>query len=161
MLNSWCIFVLKFNKILSFILGFFDGCSLIPVFLIREMCMVCIMGEPGECRIRGCVYQLVCKSCRRKYRGQTGRSVHERFGEEVKDWLDEDDGSPLWQHCEQYHEGQFMNMDVEIKVIKHCFGKPSRRMISEAVMIEQLKDNETMNNKREWTYTRLNKVNVA
>ena len=48
-----------------------------------------------------------------------------------------------------------MNMDVEIKVIKHCFGKPSRRMISEAVLFEQLKDDENMNNKREWTYTRL------
>ena len=76
----------------------------------------------------------------------------------MKDWLDEDDGSPLWQHCDQYHRGQFVNMDVEIKVMKHCFDKPSRRMISD---IEQLKDDETMNNKREWTYTRLNKVNVA
>ena len=39
-----------------------------------------------------------------------------------------------------------------------CFGKPSRRLISEAVLIEELASDETMNSKLEWSYAKLNKV---
>ena len=44
--------------------------------------------------------------------------------------------------------------------MSQSFGKPSRRMISEAVYIDELKDEETMNSRREWSYTKLNKVVV-
>ena len=44
---------------------------------------VCEMGRPGECRTRGCGYQLTCKEDGRKYRGQTGRSMYERVKEEI------------------------------------------------------------------------------
>ena len=39
-----------------------------------------------------------------------------------------------------------------------CFGKPSRRLITEAVMIEELGENETMNSKSEWGYVNLRKI---
>ena len=52
----------------------------------REDCLVCQLGKPGDCRKRGCVYQLKCKEDWRKYRGQTGRSTYERLKEEMKDW---------------------------------------------------------------------------
>ena len=125
----------------------------------RETCVVCELGKPGECRNRGCVYQLKCKEDERKYRGQTSRSVNERFTEEMREWRDMKSESPLWRHSELYHGGG--DFEVEVEVLKSCFGKPSRRMITEAVMIEQLGDRETMNSKREWTYTKLNKVRVA
>ena len=125
----------------------------------REDCFVCKVGKPGDCRKRGCVYQLKCSEDSRKYRGQTGRSTYERFNEEIRDWVNRDEGSPLWRHAELYHNGQ--DFEVEFEVIDDCFGKPSRRMITEAVKIEQLGSNETMNSKREWTYTKLNKVQVT
>ena len=125
----------------------------------KDECMVCQVGKPGECQMRGCVYQLTCKTDQRKYRGQTGRSMRERFKEEVRDWWNREDSSPLWRHSELYHGGG--DFEVEVEVISDCFGKPSRRMITEFVMIEQLKENETMNSKREWTYTKLNKVRVS
>ena len=125
----------------------------------RDTCMVCRHGKPGECRERGCVYELICREDERKYRGQTSRSVGARFVEEMRDWENQESHSPLWRHSELYHGGQ--EFEVGVKVIKNCFGKPSRRMISEAVMIEQLRNNETMNSKREWTFTKLNKVFVA
>ena len=53
------------------------------------------------------------------------------------------------------------NFDLEVKVTDKCFGKPSKRMISESVMIEQLTEDETMNGKQEWTYVKLNKVQVG
>ena len=49
---------------------------------------------------------------------------------------------------------------MEVKITDKSFGKPSRRMITEAVMIEGLRDEETMNSKQEWTYVKLNKVHV-
>ena len=55
-----------------------------------------------------------------------------------------------------YHGGREFVVDFE--VISECFGKPSKRMITEAVMIEQLDDSETMNSKREWTFTKLDKI---
>ena len=80
-----------------------------------------------------------------KYRGQTSRSVGARFVEveEMRDWENQESHSPLWRQSELYHGGQ--EFEVGVKVIKNCFGKLSRRMISEAVMIEQLRNNETMN----------------
>ena len=125
----------------------------------RDDCGVCEWGKPGECKTRGCVYQLRCKQDGRKYRGQTGRSVYERVKEEVRDWRGRSEKSPLWRHSEIYHNGE--NFDLEVKVTDKCFGKPSKRMISESVMIEQLRDDETMNGKQEWTYVKLNKVQVG
>ena len=125
----------------------------------REDCLVCKVGKPGDCRKRGCVDQLKCKADKRKYRGQTGRSTNERFKEEMKDWWNREEWSPLWRHSELYHEGG--DFEVEFEVIGDSFGKPSRRMITEAVLIEQLKENETMNSKQEWTYTKLNKIHTS
>lgn len=128
-------------------------------FCSRTDCLVCKVGKPGDCRTRGCVYQLMCKEDNRVYRGQTGRSLYERFKEEVRDWWNQEESSPLWRHSELFHDGE--EFDVGVEVLSECFGKPSRRMITEAVAIEELKDDETMNNKREWTYTKLNKVHVS
>ena len=53
----------------------------------RDTCIICKNDLGVNCRTRGCVYQLVCKDCnkqsnkKKKYRGQTGRSMHERTNE--------------------------------------------------------------------------------
>ena len=125
----------------------------------RDDCIVCESGKPGECRNRGCGYQLMCKEDRKKYIGQTGRSVYERVREEVQDWRDKSEKSPLWRHSELHHGGG--EFEMEVKVMDKNFGRPSRRMIAESVMIEQLKDSEAMNGKQEWTYVKLNKVRVG
>ena len=95
-----------------------------------------------------------CTVCqRRKYRGQTGRSEFERVEEHFKGLEDEDPSTPLFRHKELYHPNE--DFSVEVKVLAKCFGKPSRRMITEAVLIDELGADETMNNKMEWTYTKL------
>ena len=53
----------------------------------RGDCEICEFGmdgdaPPGECKTRGCVYQLTCREDGMIYRGQTGRSVYERVKEE-------------------------------------------------------------------------------
>ena len=125
----------------------------------RADCVVCKYGRPGQCRSRGCGYQLMCKEDQKKYKGQTGRSIYERVGEEIRDWGNRDEKSPLWRHSQLFHQGR--DFDVEVKLTDKSFGMPSRRMITESVMIEQLDENETMNSKLEWTYVKLNKVRVG
>ena len=128
----------------------------------REDCEVCKFGKPGDCRTRGCGYQLMCKTDRRKYRGQTGRSVYERVKEEVQGWRSHSENNPLWRHSELFHGGE--DFDLEVKITDKSFGKPSRRMITESVLIEQLSGQETMNSKKDvkmWSYVKLNKINVG
>ena len=124
----------------------------------RVGCPMCDCGRYGECWSRGCVYQWMCKDDERKYRGQTGRSVFERTKEEIRDWRNQKDFSPLWKHSLLYHNGE--DFEVDIRVKSKDFGKPSRRLITEAVLIENLVDEQTMNSRREWTYTNLNKIRV-
>ena len=85
--------------------------------------------------------------------------MYERVNEEVRDWQKKDEKSPLWRHSELYHQGQ--EFDMVVDVTDRSFGKLSKRMITEAVLIDQLKEEETMNSKQEWTYIKLNKVQVG
>ena len=62
----------------------------------------------------------------RKYRGQTGRSTHERTKEQVSSAGSDD--KPSKRHRELHHGGD--DVEVGCKILARCFGKPSRRMIS-------------------------------
>ena len=127
----------------------------------RGDCEVCPRkSNPNtDCRTTGCVYELTCKECDRRYRGTTSRSVYHRTKTEVADWRKKVEDSPLWKHSQEHHNGN--EFDMEISVMKQCFGKPSRRRISEAVLINELPNEKTMNSKQEWSYIKLSKVGMA
>ena len=40
------------------------------------------------------------------------------------------------------------------------FGRPTRRMITEVVMIEEMDEAESLNNKKEYGYVKVPKINV-
>ena len=123
----------------------------------RNDCFVCQNDIPINCRERGFVYDIKCTLCEnRRYRGQTSRSAYERIGEHIDDWSKGLDGSPLAKHQELFHPNE--TFGIEVKILSRCFGKPSRRMITESVLIDELSTHETMNSKQEWTYTKLNKI---
>ena len=73
-------------------------------------------------------------------------------------WERGEDECPLQRHSNLYHDGNRFTNDI--KVVTKCYGKPSKRMITEAVMIGEIPDNMTMNNRNEWTFTRLAKVQI-
>ena len=102
------------------------------------------------------MYQLKCVAHGRVYRGQTGRSAYERTGEHVCAWERGDEECPLMRHSELYHNGEMF--EIEITILSECFGKPTRRMITEAVMIDNVPEAKAMNSKSEWTYSSLTKV---
>jgi hypothetical protein len=124
----------------------------------RQKCCICSGDGNEDCRSRGCVYEFVCMECQRMYRGQTGRSIYERGKEQIESWENEDDECPLKRHSTLYHEGQ--RFQVKVRVLAQCYGKPSRRMITEAVMIGEVPDDMTMNGKNEWSFIKLAKVQV-
>ena len=44
---------------------------------------------------------------------------------------------------------------MEISIKAKCFCEPATRLITEAVLIDELTNFETMNNKSEWSYVKL------
>ena len=124
----------------------------------RDRCLLCCQGCGTNCRSRGCVYEYSCEECGRKYRGQTGRSIYERNKEHLEAWERREDDCPLQRHANLYHGGG--HFVAELKVLAKCYGKPSRRLITESVYIDELTDDMTMNGKGEWSYVKLAKVQV-
>ena len=117
----------------------------------RNYCIICNQELPLNCRERGCVYELTCLECVNKhYRGQTSRAVYDRTKEHIKDWNDKSENSPLHRHSEIYHNGE--KFEISIRLLAKCFGKASRRLIAESVYISELKEEETMNSRHEWSY---------
>ena len=49
---------------------------------------------------------------------------------------------------------------MKVKILKNCFGDPTTRRITEAVLIDELTSEDTMNAKNEWTYVKLNKLSI-
>ena len=129
----------------------------------RGDCYTCNHDIRINCRARGCVYQIECLECQlivtKQYRGQTGRSTYERISKEhIAKWEAKAEDSYLHKHAVQYHNGGTFNIDV--KILAQCYGKPTTRMITEAVMIEELPDDNSLNSKSEWTYVKLPRVAV-
>ena len=119
----------------------------------RKDCVVCDISDGVDCRTRGCVYEIRCNDCSRKYIGQTGRSLYERIKEHFSDYRQKKEKSVLFEHSEMYHDKQ--PFEIRVSILSRCFGEPTTRLISEAVKINELSDDATLNSRSEWTYVRL------
>ena len=124
----------------------------------RTDCIPCKTDSEIDCRTRGCAYSIVCEECERIYRGQTGRSIYERCKEHEDDYKNQMDKCPIWRHSILCHDKQ--RFSYKIRIEGKCFGKPSRRLITESVLIDELSAEQTMNSKKEWTYHKLQKVQI-
>ena len=132
----------------------------------RNGCSLCGRAIDVDCREAGVVYDIKCRACqtninvsKKEYRGQTGRIVGARIDKHVKDMEDKKIDTPLGKHSVEVHDGDNFELDVSIRA--KCFGKPSKRLITEAVMIEEMNEDVTMNSKSEWKYIDLRRVNVT
>ena len=70
----------------------------------RDDCEMCRLGCKDDCRTRGCVYEVKCKDCDRKYRGTTGRTAYHRTGQHIEDWAGRK-SCAMWEHSREYHNG--------------------------------------------------------
>ena len=82
----------------------------------------------------------------------------ERFERYMSTSLNGFDECPLQRHSNLFHNGE--RFDVEVKVVAKCYGRPTRRMVTEAVLIGEIPDDQTMNNRSEWNYANLTKMTV-
>ena len=129
----------------------------------RNDCITCNLDIQINCRTRGNVYEMECVQCRetvsKKYRGQSGRSIYEQMKEHILNWQQKDEESYLHKHSLDCDGGGIF--DIDVKLMAKCFGRPTERMITESVKIEELSDENTMNSKSEWTYVRLPRIVVS
>ena len=125
----------------------------------RLDCCICNQKLNVDCRTRGCVYEITCKDCLKVYIGQTGRSMYERMKEHLKAYEVRSDKSVLWEHSKKFHGNQEFEFDTKVK--SKCFGEPTTRLITEAVMIDKLNDAETLNSRNEWSYVRLPRASIT
>ena len=55
----------------------------------------------------------------------------------MKNWDKDLHFCPLKRHSDLFHGGNMFEFEIEI--LSRCYGKPSRRMITEAVLIEEFR----------------------
>ena len=108
-------------------------------------------------------HEIKCVDCttteKKMYRGQSGRSSYVQMKEHVKNWEEGTEDSCLHTPAEKFHHGGQFKIDV--RLLKECYAKPTSRMVSEAVLIQDLPAEQSMNSKAEWTYVRLPRVRVS
>ena len=72
--------------------------------------------------------------------------------EHFRKWQDKSVDSYLHKHALQYHGGESFGVD---KIIAQGYGKPNSRLITKAVKIAELPEENSLKSKAEWTYVRL------
>ena len=132
----------------------------------RDDCVTCNLELRINCRKRGPVYEIYCINCQvmvdthdKAYRGQTSRTTYHRLKEHFTKWENEAEDSVLHKHSMQCHGGG--DFEVGVKVLASCYGKPTTLLITEAIHIEEMAKENTMNEKSEWNYVRLPRVGMV
>lgn len=61
--------------------------------------------------------------------------------------------------CSKHHGDG--NSGIKVSIKARLFGEPTTRLITEAVMINEFNDDETLMNQNEWTYVRLTNMAIV
>ena len=132
----------------------------------RNDCVTCYLELPINCRKRGPVYEMYCVTCKemldtleQAYRGQTGRTTYHRMKEHFAKWESGTEDSVLHKHSLKCHGGG--DFEVSVKILASCYGKPTTRLITEAINIEEMPEETSMNERSEWNYVRLPRVGMV
>ena len=129
----------------------------------EDDCVICRNNMGVDCRKRGVVYQIECEeqNCGKKYIGQTGRTLYERFkGHEqrIGHRVDGRAVGPLEKHREEHGDSEFR---YKVNIKDQLYGKATKRMISETVRIDGLDDETSFNRKKGWTCAPLYKERIC
>ena len=107
---------------------------------------MCRTGGKGPCHALNVIYKIACKECDQEYIGETARNAYSRGKEHLKDLEDKNDGSVLWKHAKQEHQGRMPEFSSSI--VERFENDALLRQISESVKINR--KNTGMNSKTEW-----------
>ena len=71
-------------------------------------CIVCKSDEKKNCRRNEVKYHIECKNenCDSVYHGETSKNAYTRGKEHREDYHNQLEGSDMWKHCIQKHNGE-------------------------------------------------------
>ena len=118
----------------------------------------------GKCSKEGVVYKIQCLECRRlgisaEYIGETSRSAYQRGKEHLDDIRLNNPDSPLMKHQKECHP-KHKQPAFEMTIVK-THRKALERQIMEAVMIQKCQAQIVINNKTEWSKSKVFKVSAG
>ena len=105
--------------------------------LRREVCKcsVCKIAGKQICKIRDCVYEMVCSGCAKRYVGETSRSLRERYLEHMMLLESKHPASVFYRHVHDCHRDETNPIIWKIKLLSRCPGDASLRQATEATYI--------------------------
>ena len=134
----------------------------------KEECMICSGSNPGGCRDSGVTYRIECLGnqtdnpevqCGGEYKGETGKNGYTRGSKHAEEYEKKYESSVLWKHCLAKHGGQ--KQKFEMTVENRSRNDPTKRQVLEAVMIQKVPAELTMNSKSEWNSARVPRARVS
>jgi hypothetical protein len=119
--------------------------------------MICrAENSKGGCRGQGMAYTQTCLGCPHGkgkeadssvYYGETGGSNYERGVLHLKDLAKEIEDTPLWKHCQLFHEGDHMEFQMETT---GRFPVCEERQQDEGSRVKLSDVRNVLNSKSEW-----------
>ena len=94
------------------------------------------------------------------YIGETTRNIHTRSNEHFRAMKNKNTNSWMFKHLKNYNGGDVSKADFKWKVIG-SFKKPILRQLSEAIEIDNAKDEESLNLKNEYFANKIRKLEVS
>ena len=127
-----------------------------------KSCFVCTSDNKGKerCRASSVTYSIKCRNdaCDFIYNGQTGKNGFSRGKEHCDDYRLKRTDSVLWSHCQHQHGRLSQQFSMEVEDV--CRDDPTKRQILEAVRIKSTDPAKRMNNKSEWNFVCLPRINI-
>ena len=93
------------------------------------------------------------------YKGQTGRTRYHKPQEHFKNWEEKAEDTVLHKHSLQCHNGD--DFEVNVRILASWYRKPTTRLITEAIYIEEMSEETSMSQKSKWNYIRLPHVSIV
>ena len=129
---------------------------------LRDTCLVCREGEPGNCEVNSSGYRIKCIPClldgkKAVYEGETGRNPYSRGLEHQDNLRNELEDSPLWKHCTLEHGGEKVKFCM--KALR-SFKSPMMRQVNEPVRISASRADMLLNSKNEFHQAPLTRLVV-
>lgn len=126
----------------------------------KNECLVCSTEGKGNCKSSSINYEIQCGSrrCDDVYHGHSSKNALTRGDEHKNDLKAKREKSVMWQHCLDKHGGRVQKFKMRIN--RKMRNNPTKRQITEALYINKAKPGHSMNDKTEWNYVNLPRLQI-
>ena len=127
----------------------------------EDKCFVCQTTAKGNCKSTSINYEVLCDhtECEFIYHGQSSKNGYTRGNEHFDDLIHKRDKSTMWKHCCDKHQRR--TQKFKMKVAGTIRNDPTKRQITEAIHINNTDPLKLMNERTEWNYVKLPRVQIA